>query len=148
MWQLLLVNVPEGECILLACFPPVCLHVQYTAVSESANFFFPFYTGNQPLAHVSALLHALVAIHPPISPFCSLGQAGACEDEVALPVTAYVCQWKRLKKRKESTMKMSEATFEKHTLCTDVRKGENFLHLKILILAHRSIKVQPHFFDA
>ena len=55
-----------------------------------------------------------MAIHPPISPFHSPGPDGACEEEEALPVTSYICQWKRPRKRKESTMKMCEATFEKH----------------------------------
>ena len=36
------------------------------------------------------------------------------EEEQALPVTSYLCQWKVLKSRKESTIPMSEAVFEKH----------------------------------
>ena len=35
-------KVLQGECILLACFPPACLHVhlQYTIVSKLTYFFF------------------------------------------------------------------------------------------------------------
>lgn len=66
MWQLLLVNVLQGECV--ACFPPVRLHVQYTAVSELAKYFFfsPFYTGNRPLAHMFQLccMPWWLSIHP------------------------------------------------------------------------------------
>lgn len=35
------------------------------------------------------------------------------EDNV-MPVTSYLCQWKVPKKRKESTIQMSAAVFEKH----------------------------------
>ena len=36
------------------------------------------------------------------------------EEEQALPVTLYLCQWKVPKSRKESTIAMSEAVFEKY----------------------------------
>ena len=63
--------------------------------------------------HVSAILHALSAIKPtsfqpqPSIPF-------RIEEEQAISVTSYLCQWKVPKSRKESTMPMSEAVFEKH----------------------------------
>ena len=79
-----------------------------------------------------------------ISPFRSPGPDGAREEEEALPVTSYICQWKRPRKRKESTMKMSEAIFEKHIhVYGRTKKRENFLHLKISIIAHHGIRVQP-----
>ena len=36
------------------------------------------------------------------------------DEEVALPLTSYLCQWKVPKKRKESSIPMSAAVFEKH----------------------------------
>ena len=36
------------------------------------------------------------------------------EEEQALPVTSYLCQWKVPKSQKESTIAMSEAVFEKY----------------------------------
>ena len=36
------------------------------------------------------------------------------EDEDLLPVTSYLCQWKRPKKRRESNLPISEAKFERH----------------------------------
>ena len=35
-------------------------------------------------------------------------------NSVQLPITSYPCQWKPLRIRKESNMKLSEADFEKH----------------------------------
>ena len=60
------------------------------------------------------------------------------EDKV-LPVTSYACQWKPPRKRKESTMKMAEAVFQKHQYDKrkwviepvehfDPRPGIGFLH--------------------
>ena len=37
------------------------------------------------------------------------------EEETPLPITSYPCQWKIPRKRKESTLLMSSATFYKHT---------------------------------
>ena len=36
------------------------------------------------------------------------------DDEEALPVTSYLCQWNAPRKRKESNMPISEAVFQKH----------------------------------
>ena len=60
--------------------------------------------------HVSAALSAIkpTSFQPqPNIPF-------RMEEEQALPVTSYLCQWKVPKSRKESTIPMSEAVFEKH----------------------------------
>ena len=58
-----------------------------------------FYAGNWPLAHVSALLHAWWQSTHPYHPFVPQDQMVACEEEEALPVTSYICQWKRSRKR-------------------------------------------------
>ena len=61
---------------------------------------------------MSALLHALVAMSPTQFPQPSASAEEEAEDP--LPVTSYLCQWKQPKKRKESTLKVSEANIEKH----------------------------------
>ena len=61
--------------------------------------------------HVSALLHALVAatfVDFTIKPTSSVSVP---ED---LPVTSYPCQWKAPRKRKENTLRLADAVFEKH----------------------------------
>ena len=63
---------------------------------------------------MSALLHALVAMGPPITPFVSPGMVGASDEDDRLPITSYACQWKTPRKRKENTMKVSECKFEKY----------------------------------
>lgn len=61
--------------------------------------------------HVSALLHALVAIKP-----CNLqdhSSSGGSEDEEP-PCTSILCAWNVPKKRKESALKISDTTFQKY----------------------------------
>ena len=82
--------------------------------SASYLYFIFFCLGNLLHVHVSALLHALTAISP--AEFVNNPQNVYEEEPVdALPVTSFPCQWKPPRKRKESTLKMSEARFEKHT---------------------------------
>ena len=50
-----------------------------------------------------------------------------CDNDEALPITSYACQWKRPKKRKESTM-ICQATFEKHKY--GCMKKENYSAIK------------------
>lgn len=62
-----------------------------------------------------ALLHALAAM---TSPQFELRPSEPCltlsADDDEIPVTSLPCQWKAPKQRKESTLQMSKATFEKH----------------------------------
>lgn len=63
--------------------------------------------------HVSALLHALASMTSPrfeIQP--SEPHLNSSDDET--PITSLPCQWKAPKQCKESTLPISEATFEKH----------------------------------
>jgi len=88
---------------------------------------FSLYRGSASCTHISALLHALVAMKPSpdaatTSPDAATTStntpltAGDSDDEDdSLPVTSYACQWKAPKKRKESTLKFADANFEKHT---------------------------------
>ena len=71
--------------------------------------------------HVSALLHALNALNTSsfrLQP--DLPAAHADDDET--PVTSLPCQWKAPKKRKDSTLRLSEATFEKHTYAKPAKR--------------------------
>ena len=65
--------------------------------------------------HVSAVLHALAALtrssfqlRPNVSP------TNDSDDEDTTPVTSLPCQMEMPKKEKESTLPLSEATFEKY----------------------------------
>ena len=71
------------------------------------------YRKSASCTHVSALLHALVAMAPTQFPEASTSNVDPDEEEDVLPVTSYPCQWKPPRKRKESNLKMSEANFEK-----------------------------------
>ena len=71
-----------------------------------------FYSKSATCTHVSALLHALVAMTPTHLNPSSSGDNVTEED---LPVTSYPCQWKPPRKRKESNLKMSDVNVEKHT---------------------------------
>ncbi|KAL5493382.1 hypothetical protein EMCRGX_G014558 [Ephydatia muelleri] len=68
--------------------------------------------------HVSAILHALTAIKPTsFNPKSGISLSGGEEqlpEEQPLPVTSYLCKWNVPRSRKESTIPMSEAVFEKH----------------------------------
>ena len=59
--------------------------------------------------HVSATLQALCAVKTPIS----TERGYDADDEEALLVKSYICQWKQPRSRKESTQK-KKASFEKH----------------------------------
>ena len=67
--------------------------------------------------HVSELLHALLAMSPAQVhwvPCPSRVSDGDSESQEPLPITSFVCQWKMPHKRKESTVKITEFTFQKH----------------------------------
>ena len=61
-----------------------------------------------PLFGMTSAGCKLQPTHPAIS------ELDGEEEEGAMPVTSYLCQWKVPKKRKESTLQMSSATFQKH----------------------------------
>ena len=66
--------------------------------------------------HVSAVLHALVALTPShIAPSSSSLPSGI--EEELLPVTSYPCQWKVPRRQKESTIKMEVHGFGE---CSDL----------------------------
>ena len=68
------------------------------------------YRKSATCTHVSALLHALVAMTPThLKP----GRSRYDVDE-DLPVTSYPCQWKEPCKRKQSNLNISDAKVEKH----------------------------------
>ena len=62
--------------------------------------------------HVSALLHALSALNSTLFRLSRPVADNNSDDNV--PVTSQPCRWKGPRKRKESTMCLSDATFEKH----------------------------------
>ena len=75
-----------------------------------------FHRQSASCTHVSALLHALVALTPIqfTAPSSSDPLVDAEESTDSLPITSYPCVWKAPKKRKQSNLKMADADFEKH----------------------------------
>ena len=61
--------------------------------------------------HVSALLHALVALKPGHDMHCDDSDMDSDEEQ---PCTSTLCQWKRPRKRKSAAMQVEKAEFEKH----------------------------------
>ena len=72
---------------------------------------------------VSGLLHALVAMSPSFPSHSVMDPSTSEPEEEALPITSYVCQWKPPRKRKESTLQMSEATFHKPVYGREKRRS-------------------------
>ena len=75
------------------------------------------YRESASCTHVSGLLHALVAMSPPEIdrvPCHSTVSDGDSESQEPLPVTSFACQWKPPRRRKESTAKIADVTFQKH----------------------------------
>ena len=71
---------------------------------------FAFNRMSASCTHVSALLHALVAMSP--TEQCPHASTDDIEDD--LPCTSYPCQWKKPRSRKETNLKISDAKVEKH----------------------------------
>lgn len=75
-------------------------------------------------------LHTLVALSP-----CSFQASNSSEETEChiLPITSYECKWKKTSKRKESNLKISEGTFEKHTMVVgDNTVLKTFLNLTLV----------------
>ena len=75
------------------------------------KYYHPFNRKSASCTHVSALLHGLLSI----SPHNFISRSEDTEEDDTLPCTSYLCQWKPPRKRKESTTKISEVVFQKHT---------------------------------
>ena len=78
---------------------------------------------------VSGLLHALVAMSPSFPSHSVMDPSTSEPEEEALPITSYVCQWKPPRKRKESTLQMSEATFHKPVYGCEKRRSSKPLEV-------------------
>ena len=73
--------------------------------------------------HVSAVLHCLASLNSAsfqLRP--NLPPAHVVGDDDTTPVTSLPCQWKHPKKRKESTLQVSKATFEKHDYAKPMKR--------------------------
>ena len=69
--------------------------------------------------HVSALLHALVALCLKEFQTTIAIPAESEQEEEVLPITSYACWWKRPCQRKQSMLKVSDAKFQKHVYGMD-----------------------------
>ena len=72
------------------------------------------YRKSASCTHISAVLHALSALKPSFDLRQNLPLAECNDDDPEVPVTSLLCQWKPPKKRKESTLQIADATFEKY----------------------------------
>lgn len=67
---------------------------------------------------MSGLLHALVATGMSHTITFATGTQDTNSDintfEECLPITSFACAWKQPRKRKESNMKITEVSFQKH----------------------------------
>lgn len=68
---------------------------------------------------MSALLHALSALNPNA---LSLASGGSAVENDPVPCTSLPCRWKPPRKRKESALRISDASFEKHEYSKPVKK--------------------------
>ena len=72
---------------------------------------------------MSALLHALSALNTStFKPGVTAATSDDDEDEAAVPCTSQPCVWKQPKKRKESNLRLSDASFEKHEYAKPVKR--------------------------
>ena len=109
------IRTTSSTCIVTCCD-------NIMIIWRNCIFIYTFCRKSASCTHVSALLHALVAVTPTQFPDHSSGVDDPEATEV-LPVTSYACQWKPPRKRKESNLKISEARFEKHVYGKLKKKG-------------------------
>ena len=74
------------------------------------------------ITHISAVLRALTSLSPMAFRLQPNLSATDDTDDETLPITSLPCQWKAPKTRKESTLKMSVATFQKHEYVKPAKK--------------------------
>lgn len=109
-YAVLPVNVPLGKYILL---------------SLKRNVVFFCFRKSASCTHVSASLHALRALKPTtfnLQPDLPPAFNSSDDADAEVSVTSLPCQWKLPRKRKESTLRVSEATFEKHDYSKPVKR--------------------------
>ena len=96
----------------------VLMYVMYT--------FYPMmfdYRNSASCTHVSALQHALATLSPASFQLKHKNPPlNDSDDEDSTPVTSLPCQWRRPRKRKESSLSISKATFEKHDYAKPAKK--------------------------
>lgn len=93
----------------------LCTHVHFAVIHIIKLLMFTLllstymymYSLSASCVHVSALLHALVALKPTV-----IMQEDEDSDEESPPVTSLPCQWKPPRKRREAAMQVSQAQFE------------------------------------
>ena len=78
--------------------------------------------------HVSALLHALASMTSPQFQLQPSEPLHILPDDDETPVTSLPCQWKAPKQRKDSTLQIAEATFEKHVYGSTKKRKINLLN--------------------
>lgn len=91
-------------------------------IDAGKNFYLFLFRQSASCTHVSALLHALSALNTSTFQPGDCGPTSDDEDEAAVPCTSQPCRWKQPKKRKESNLRLSDASFEKHDYAKPVKR--------------------------
>ena len=91
----------------------MCSRVGSKSVPLSYSLCFLYFRASASCTHVSALLQALVGMTPVAFQLQPSGTP-SLQTEEALPVTSFAFQWKPPRMRKQSSLPISEARFEKH----------------------------------
>lgn len=86
-----------------------------------------FYICRKSASSISAFLYALAAKRPIPFPLTASNDVTDDKDADSVPFTSLPCRWKPPRKRKESILKISDATFEKHMY----GKAKKIKHLPI-----------------
>ena len=105
------------------CWPTPVSHTHTLTLNLSLSLSLSphHYRKSANCTHVSAVLHALTGLNPTSFNLNPRLPPAIDDDDDEMPVTL-PCQWKAPKKRKESTMPLSEATFEKHEYGKPVKR--------------------------
>ena len=119
------VHACVSACVGMCLFMSTYVHACACLVTLLVHFCFFSFPNRESASctHVSAVLHALASINPMsfnLKP--NIHSAGVTDgDEV--PVTLLPCLWKAPRKRKQSTIPMSEAVFQKHDYNKPVKRS-------------------------
>ena len=97
----------------------MCSRVGSKSVPLSYSLCFLYFRASASCTHVSALLQALVGMTPVAFQLQPSGTP-SLQTEEALPVTSFAFQWKPPRMRKQSSLPISEARFEKHVYGKEV----------------------------
>ena len=92
-------------------------------ILKSLHHIVHWYRKSTSSTHVSAVVYCLCSLSPAtfILPNAPTTDSNDDCDQDRVPVTSLLCQWAQPRKRKESTVPIAEATFEKYEYAKQVK---------------------------